>query len=97
MPLRLRRAADQYPRARWEPSNDNLVIVSGETVIGSLKKVTCGTAGERWFWSITAVLVDPHESPRIGWAASREEAQQQFAKAWRAWLVRTKLQEAQEE
>jgi len=82
MPLRLRRAADQYPRARWEPSNDNLVIVSGKTVVGSLKKVTGGTAGDRW--SITAVLVDPDESQRIGWAATREDAQQQFAEAWRA-------------
>jgi hypothetical protein len=93
MPLRLRRAADQYPRARWEPSNENLVIVSGETIVGSLKKVIGGTAGDRWFWSITAVLVDPDESPRIGWAATREEAQEQFAEAWRTWLMRTNLKE----
>jgi hypothetical protein len=25
MPLRLRRAANQFPRARWEPSNEHLV------------------------------------------------------------------------
>jgi hypothetical protein len=67
MPLRLRRASDQYTRACWEPSNDNLVVVSGHTVVGSLKKQIGGTTGERWSWSITCVLVDPHESPRIGW------------------------------
>ena len=76
MSLHLRRASDQYPRACWEPSNDNLVVVSGHTVVGSLKKQIGGTTGERWSWSITCVLIDPDESPRIGGAASREEAQQ---------------------
>jgi hypothetical protein len=93
MSLHLRRAADQYPVARWEPSNENLVVISGTTVVGSLKKQIGGTTGDRWSWSITCVLVDPHESPRIGWAATREEAQQQLAEAWRAWLARTNLQE----
>jgi hypothetical protein len=93
MPLRLRRAADQFPRVRWEPSNEHLVILSGETVVGSLMRQTGGTVGDRWFWSITCVLIDPEESPRIGWATTREEAQQQFAEAWRAWLVRTELKE----
>jgi hypothetical protein len=68
-------------------------IMSGDTVVGSLKKATGGTVGDRWAWSITCVLIDPGESPRIGWAPTREEAQQQFAKAWRAWLVRTELKE----
>jgi hypothetical protein len=44
-------------------------------------------------WSITCVLIDPDESPRIGWATTREEAQQQLAEAWRTWLARTNLQE----
>jgi len=39
------------------------------------------------------VLIDPDESPRIGCAATREEAQQQLAETWRAWLMRTSLQE----
>src|SRR5258705_4485434 len=43
MPLRLRRAAVQYPRAHWEPSNEHLVILSGETVVGSLMRQTGGT------------------------------------------------------
>ena len=93
MPLRLRRAADQYPRAGWKPSSDNLVVLSGDTVIASLKKETGGTAGDRWRWSITCVLIDPDESPRIGWTATREEAQQQLAGAWRAWLTKTELKE----
>jgi len=93
MPLLLRRASDQYPLVAWEPSNDNLVIVSGNTVIGSLKKQTGGTVGERWSWSITCVLIDPDESPNIGWSVTREEAQHQLAEAWRAWLARTGLKE----
>jgi hypothetical protein len=68
MPLRLRRAADQFPHARWEASNEHLVIMSGETVVGSLKKATGGKVGDRWAWSITCVLIDAGESPRIGWA-----------------------------
>ena len=66
MPLCLRGAADQFPRARWEPSNEHLVIMSGDTVIGSLKKQTGGTLGDRWAWSITCVLPDPGESPPNG-------------------------------
>jgi hypothetical protein len=62
-------------------------------VVGSLKKQTGGTTGDRWSWSITCVLVDPDESPRVGWTATREEAQQQLAQAWRTWLARTNLQE----
>jgi hypothetical protein len=93
MLLRLRRAADRFPRARWEPSNEHLVILSGETVVGSLMRQTGGTVGDRWFWSITCVLIDPEESQRIGWATTREQAQQQFAEAWRAWLARTELNE----
>jgi hypothetical protein len=68
--------------------------MSGETVVGSLIRQTGGTAGNRWFWSITCVLIDPEESPRIGWATTRDEGQQQFAEAWRAWLGRAGLQEA---
>src|SRR5262249_42185481 len=46
MSLRLRRASDQYPHACWEPSNDNLVVVSGHTVVGSLKMQIGGTTGD---------------------------------------------------
>jgi len=53
------------------------------------QKETGGTAGDRWRWSITCVLIDPDEGPRIGWTATREEAQQQLAGAWRAWLTKT--------
>jgi hypothetical protein len=69
-----------------------LVILSGETVVGSL---IGGTDADRRFWSNTCVcvLIDPEESPRIGGAKTREEAQQQFAEVWRAWLIRTELKE----
>ena len=97
MPLRLRRASDQYPHAGWEPSDECLVVLSGETVVGSLQTQTLKTEAvglcRGWRWSITSVLIDPDESPRIGWTASREEARQRLAKAWRAWLARTGLKE----
>jgi hypothetical protein len=48
MALLLRRAADQFARARWEPNCEHLVIMSGETVVGSLLRQTGGTAGDRW-------------------------------------------------
>ena len=48
MPLCLRRAADQYPSSHWEPSNDNLVILSGEIVVGSLKKQNGGRLEIGW-------------------------------------------------
>src|SRR5262249_50920629 len=38
IPQRLRRAADTFPRARWEASNEHLAIMSGDTVVGSFKK-----------------------------------------------------------
>jgi hypothetical protein len=57
MPLRLRRG---IPAPAGEPSNKN--FVSGETVIGALKKATSVTAGDHCFRSITSVLVEPHES-----------------------------------
>jgi hypothetical protein len=44
--------------------------------------------GERWQWSITAIV-----GSATGWAETREEAQAQFAAAWRPWLGRTGLQE----
>jgi hypothetical protein len=62
--------------------------MSGDTVVGSLKKATGGTLRDRRAWSITCILIDPGESPRIDWAPTRQEAQQQLAEAWRAWLVR---------
>jgi hypothetical protein len=41
----------------------------GQTVVGSLKKATGGTVGDRWSWSITCVRIDP--GARIGWALIR--------------------------
>jgi hypothetical protein len=36
MVLYFRRAADQFARAGWEPSNEDLAIMSGETCVGTL-------------------------------------------------------------
>jgi|RhiMethySRZTD1v2_1073278.scaffolds.fasta_scaffold969206_2 hypothetical protein len=63
MALYLRCVADQVLRAGWEPSNEHLAIMSGENVVGSLKKVGSGASGERWQWSITAIV-----ETATGWA-----------------------------
>jgi hypothetical protein len=86
MALYLRRASDEFPRAHWDTSNEHLVIMSGENVVGSLKKVGSGASGERWQWSITAIV-----EAATGWAETREEAQAQFAAARRPWLGRTRF------
>jgi hypothetical protein len=62
--------------------------MSGENVIGSLRKLNSGTTGERWQWSITAIV-----ETATGWVETREAAQANFAAAWRVWLRRTGLQE----
>jgi len=49
-------------------------VVSGHTRVGPLKKQIGNATGEHWSWSMTCVLVDADESPRIGRAAAREEA-----------------------
>jgi hypothetical protein len=87
MALYLRRAADQFPRAGWEPSNEHLAIISGETCVGTLVRQVGGTLGN---WSITC-----ETTPMIGYAETREEAQAQFAEAWRAWLKNAGLQEVE--
>jgi hypothetical protein len=92
MALYLRRAADQFPSAHWEPSNEHLAIMSGETVVGTLMRQVGGSLGDRWFWSITYVLTEV--TPMTGHAPTREEAQAQFAKAWRERQKRTDLQGA---
>jgi hypothetical protein len=86
--LHLRRTDEQFPRAGWPSSNENLVIMSGETVVGALWKTVSATQRERWQWSITCIT-----EASIGSADTREEAQAQFAEAWRTWLKRTGLQE----
>jgi len=58
MALYLRRAAEQFPRANWEPSNEHLAIMSGKTVVGTLIRQAGATLGDRWFWSITCVLTE---------------------------------------
>ena len=78
MALNLRHASDEFPLAHWAPSNEHLVIMSGDNIIGSLQKLNSGTTGDRWQWSITAIA-----ETATGWAETREETQAQFAEAWR--------------
>ena len=95
MALHLKRAADQFPNARWERDNDDLVVMTGEIVMGSLKRVTGGPSGGAWQWSITCVIAPPRQAALYGVEATREEAQESLALAWRRWLGRAELKEVE--
>jgi Putative Na+/H+ antiporter len=69
---------EAYPRYQ-----SRLMIREGLLVTFFLAGLVVLGGQQRW----------PEDGPRIGWARTREEAQQQFAGAWRAWLVRTELKE----
>lgn len=86
MPLKLRRADLQYPKAGWPPSEDYLVVMHGETVIGSLQRLDGGPSHDRWSWSITALYIPPGIMTLRGTADSKEDAKAAFAKTVRDWL-----------
>jgi hypothetical protein len=86
MPLKLRRADLQYPKVGWPPSEDYLVVMHGETVVGSLQRIDGGPSHDRWSWSITAVYVPPSTISSRGTADSKEDAKAAFAKTFRDWL-----------
>jgi hypothetical protein len=69
MPLRIRGGCDQYPRAGWPPSEAHLVVVSAETVVGSI--------------SVQTIKTEAVGLERIGWSETRMEAQRQLADARR--------------
>jgi hypothetical protein len=60
-------------RAGVQLQSADEVILSSESFVGSLMRQTGGTAGDRWFWSTTCVLIDPEESPRVKCARRRED------------------------
>jgi hypothetical protein len=93
MALRLKRSADQFPRAGWKPDNEHLVVMSGDVVMGSIKKVVGGPSADHWTWSITCVHIPPEQSLMFGVEATRELAQEALARAWRRWLARARLKE----
>jgi hypothetical protein len=64
MALNLRHASDEFPLAHWAPSNEHLVIMSGDNIIGSLQKLNSGTTGDRWQWSITAIAETRPAGPK---------------------------------
>ena len=65
-------SAEQFLRANWEPSNEHLALMSGETVVGTMMRQVGGTLGDCWFWPITCVLTD--DTPMTG-RPTHEEAQ----------------------
>jgi hypothetical protein len=58
----LRPSQGEEPRNSWN-----------RDVVGSLQKLNSGTTGERWQWSITAIV-----GSATGWTETREEAQAQL-------------------
>jgi hypothetical protein len=86
MPLKLRRAADQFPDAGWPPDNGHLVVMRGDEVIGTLRRMDGGPQAGNWSWSITALYVPPGIMTLHGTADTRDEARAAFGKTLRAWL-----------
>lgn len=74
MPLKLRRTAEQFPKAGWPPSDNELVVMHGETVIGSLRRIDGGPQQDNWSWSITTCYVPPGVMTLHGTADSKEAA-----------------------
>lgn len=54
---RLRRAAGQFPRARWEPSNEHLVIMSARLLSGRLCGRQAGRPATVGFGKDIAVII----------------------------------------
>ena len=82
MPLKLRRAADQFPKAGWPPSDSELVVMHDEHVIGSLRRIDGGPRQDNWSWSITACYAPPGVMTLHGTADSKDAC----AKTLRKWL-----------
>jgi hypothetical protein len=86
MPLKLRRANEHYPDAGWPASDDHLVVLHDEHVIGTLRRMDAGPKSERWSWSITGCYVAPGVMSLYGTSDSKEEAKAAFGKTLRQWL-----------
>jgi hypothetical protein len=86
MALRLRRAAEQFPKAGWPVSDDELVVMHAGEVVGTLRRVDAGPQRGNWFWSITACYVPPGVMTLYGTEDSKEEAKAAFGKKFWAWL-----------
>ena len=69
--------------------------MSGEIVMGSMKKIVGGPSDGDWQWSVTCVHVPPNQGAMFGVEVTREQAQENMARAWRQWLARGGLKEAE--
>ena len=85
--LRLCRAAEQFPRAGWPVSDEHLVVLYGDEVIGTLRQIDGGPQHGNWFWSITGCYVPPGTMTLYGTAETKEEAKAAFGKTFRKWLA----------
>ena len=96
MALYFCRASEAFPGARWSPSDDHLAAMSGNAVIGTLKRALGGRQDGQWIWSITVMVAWPREIQRHGTAHTREAAQAAFAERWQEWLAWVGLRETEE-
>ncbi len=84
--LRLRRAAEQFPKAGWPVSDNELVVMHGGKVIGTLRRMDGGPQQGHKLWSITGCYVPPGVMTLHGVEDSKEEAKAAFGTRFRAWL-----------
>lgn len=97
MPLKVRRADLQYPGAGWPPDEAQLVVMFGESPLGSFRRIDGGPMSSRWSWSITGVYVAPGIVTTHGTADSKEEAIAAFTRTLRTWLTHVGADELTDE
>ena len=91
MALILKRTSAHYPDSSW--SEDHFVVLSGQFVVGIIRKMYGGAQGDRWSWAINGVHADPDVMEKHGMADTREAAMQDFRANWAKWLSWAGLKE----
>ena len=57
MSLRQRRAAEQFPKAGWPVSDNELVVMHGGKVIGTLRRMDGGPQQGQWLGQVVGMTV----------------------------------------
>jgi hypothetical protein len=87
MTLKIRRADVQHPEVGWPANDGHLVILHGETVIGTLNRAKGGPADNSWKWSLTRFYVPPGVTITHGREDTKDEAIAAFTRALRTFLT----------